>query len=75
MKYTKTKLKKPYTSPELSIHELGFEGALLDVSAGAEGQPWGAPRLKKIKVEVVDEEEYIDDETIEWNLSSDQFKL
>lgn len=52
MKYTKTKLKKPYTSPELSIHELGFEGALLYVSAEADDQPavgpWGVRRLTKV---------------------------
>lgn len=67
MKYTKTKLKKPYTSPELSIHELGFEGALLDVSAGGSGMPWDAPRFKKINNDVIDEEEYLDDEASGWN--------
>ncbi len=58
MRYTKTNTKKPYTSPELSIHELRFEGALLEVGGSAPGMPWGTPRLKKIQEDEDYEEAY-----------------
>ena len=64
MRYTITNTRKPYTSPELSIHELRFEGALLDVSGSVPGMPWGAPRLKRIQEDEDNEEAYKEAESL-----------
>ncbi len=56
MKYTKTNTKKPYTSPEFSIHELSVESVC--VTGTAQGQPWGAPQYKRIEFD--DEDDLMD---------------
>lgn len=67
MEYTKVKIKKPYESPNLKIHKLRFEGALLNPSGFGPHVPWDdAPKQQRVFVDESFSDESFQEEDIKY---------